>query len=80
MTREDLIEWVARGLHVAWEYDDACEFDAASEQHREKLKECARDVAPAVVSFVAEWIASECRKDIDAATCARRWREEMGNG
>lgn len=78
MTRDELIERIARQLYANSGYPDVWRFEDSG-HIRTMMTYAAQRVSPAVVEFVAEWL--EEREDgSDPDRMAVRWREAMGNG
>ena len=77
MTKHALIEQLAREQHRVWNERFGLSWDRSPEEARRAYCEVATGLIPVIVAFVADFILTECAKDIDAATCAQRWREAM---
>lgn len=80
MTKDDLVERLARACHMQLEYEDDCEFDAATDEHQAEMRDFGVALTPTIVEFVAEWIEQFAPYEVEPGGLAHEWRTEMGNG
>ena len=79
MTKQALIERLAEIEHqrsASWIPKKPTWAEMTDRQKAHAIKHVNCFLRP-IIPFVADFILTECAKDIDAATCAQRWREAM---
>lgn len=77
MTRDALVERLAEWSYIRLTRTPRTSYFSLPADMRAHFRDQASLAAPIISGFVAEFIEQECRKDVDAATCAERWREAM---